>query len=195
MISEDFLAIVATAAFASFPIFAITMAIRNDRASSTNKSETTPVAFPKAFLKPVTTMESTRIETAPHLPAAEWGTAALVLCLLFLCTLFMESPLGLPADPQMTPDPCRAPWFFAGIQEISVFFHPIIVSTVIPLGIIASLLALPMITTRTNRQPIPPTGRYTLRNRRTLVTVFMVIWSVWFLLIGMGFLLRGNFGM
>jgi hypothetical protein len=42
----------------------------------------------------------------------------LVLSLLF------DAPMGQPANPGLSPNPTKAPWYFAGIQELLMHFHP-----------------------------------------------------------------------
>ena len=33
--------------------------------------------------------------------------------------------LGAPANPGMSPNPVKAPWYFVGFQELQLHFHPL----------------------------------------------------------------------
>jgi quinol-cytochrome oxidoreductase complex cytochrome b subunit len=50
------------------------------------------------------------------------GLAA-IACVLTVALLF-DAPLGPPANPGLSPNPTKAPWYFAGVQEMLVHFHP-----------------------------------------------------------------------
>ena len=56
------------------------------------------------------------------------------------------APLGAPANPGMSPNPAKAPWYFLGFQELLVHFHPVVAIVVIPLAGAVALLLLPYIT-------------------------------------------------
>jgi hypothetical protein len=43
-----------------------------------------------------------------------------VLVLSLLC----DAPMGQPANPGLSPNPTKAPWYFAGVQELLMHFHP-----------------------------------------------------------------------
>jgi quinol-cytochrome oxidoreductase complex cytochrome b subunit len=55
------------------------------------------------------------------------------------------APLGEPANPGLSPNPAKAPWYFLGVQELLVHFHPVFAVVVIPLLSIAALVAVPFL--------------------------------------------------
>ena len=55
------------------------------------------------------------------------------------------APLGERANPGMSPNPAKAPWYFAGLQELLAHFHPLIAGVLIPAAILIGLLALPYV--------------------------------------------------
>jgi hypothetical protein len=57
--------------------------------------------------------------------------------------MLFDAPLASQANPGLSPNPTKAPWYFMGIQELLMHFHPLFVLTVIPLLITAGLLILP----------------------------------------------------
>jgi quinol-cytochrome oxidoreductase complex cytochrome b subunit len=84
-----------------------------------------------------------RVTTLPHLISREWVFALLLLALLLAWATWMDAPLLPPADPNYPPDPAKAAWYFAGIQELLFHFHPTVGAFVIPALVSGALAALP----------------------------------------------------
>ena len=55
------------------------------------------------------------------------------------------APLNEPANPGLSPNPAKAPWYFLGLQELLLHFHPLFAVVVIPLFAVAALTALPFL--------------------------------------------------
>jgi hypothetical protein len=72
---------------------------------------------------------------------------AALACLLVLAWLglMIEAPLAVPADPDFTPNPAKAPWYFLGIQEMLLYFDPWLAGVVIPFLIVAGLISIPLL--------------------------------------------------
>jgi quinol-cytochrome oxidoreductase complex cytochrome b subunit len=97
--------------------------------------------------------------------------------------LFFDAPLREIANPTITPNPEKAPWYFAALQELLALFHPLVAGVLVPGAIILGLVALPYI----DRNPsLNPKYRQVAR---TAFTVFMVLWIVLTLI---GFMFRGE---
>jgi quinol-cytochrome oxidoreductase complex cytochrome b subunit len=64
---------------------------------------------------------------------------AVVICL----AVFFTPELGTPANPGMSPNPAKAPWYFVGFQELQIHFHPVFAVLVIPLVAAAGLVWWP----------------------------------------------------
>lgn len=74
-------------------------------------------------------------------PEAVWATVAIAAIVLFSMTV--DAPLEPLANPDLSPNPAKAAWYFLGIQELLLHFHPLIGAIVIPgLGLLA-LATLP----------------------------------------------------
>jgi len=43
---------------------------------------------------------------------------------VLVLSLLYDAPMGQPANPGLSPNPTKAPWYFAGIQELLMHFHP-----------------------------------------------------------------------
>ena len=74
-------------------------------------------------------------------PEAVWATVTLTA--LVLWSMFVNAPLEPLANPDLSPNPAKAAWYFLGIQELLLHFHPLIGAIVIPGLALAALAALP----------------------------------------------------
>ena len=95
-------------------------------------------------------------------------------------------PLRDVANPTVTPNPEKAPWYFAALQELLAHFHPLIAGVLVPTTIIVGLVALPYI----DRSPY-----IQARHRRVAVAVFTTFLVIFVALTIVGFAFRGpNWG-
>ncbi len=83
------------------------------------------------------------VTTIPHLVSREVIVALVVLAVLLTWATFIDAPLLDAADPNHPPNPTRAAWYFLGIQELLLHFHPTFGAFVIPALTIGALIALP----------------------------------------------------
>jgi len=83
------------------------------------------------------------VKTAPHLIVREVATALIVLAVILAISMTIDAPLADQANPGLSPNPTKAPWYFMGIQEMLMHFHPIFALLVIPLSLTVGLLCLP----------------------------------------------------
>ena len=64
---------------------------------------------------------------------------------IFLFSLLKQAPLEEIANPLVTTDPAKAPWYFVGLQELLEHMHPTLAGVIIPALLVLFLLALPYI--------------------------------------------------
>ncbi|NIR02157.1 MAG: cytochrome C, partial [Gemmatimonadales bacterium] len=95
--------------------------------------------------KPAITPEERRnqVLTFPHLVGREVLAAMLCLALLFAFSLVFDAPLEEHADPALTPNPAKAPWYFSGLQELLTYFDPWLAGVVLPAIIVGGLILIP----------------------------------------------------
>jgi hypothetical protein len=127
-----------------------------------------------------------KIEAWPHLVSREMLAALAVLAVLFAWSWFIDAPLEEPADPNVTPNPAKAPWYFLGLQELLVYFDPWLAGVVLPGLIVVGLLALPYVDNN-----VRDTGVYSFRNRRYVISGFLFGLLLWTVLIVIGVWFRG----
>jgi quinol-cytochrome oxidoreductase complex cytochrome b subunit len=69
----------------------------------------------------------------PNLLLREVAVALMLIAFVLLVAIFFEAPLGEIANPGLSPNPAKAPWYFVGLQELQLHFHPLFAVFVIPL--------------------------------------------------------------
>jgi menaquinol-cytochrome c reductase cytochrome b/c subunit len=126
------------------------------------------------------------VMTSPHLLIRHAVAALAVLLVVLLLAILFDAPLREVANPFETPNPEKAPWYFAALQELLSHFHPVIAGVLIPTAIIVGLLALPYI----DRNPA-----IALKARKVAGATFTIFLVVWVVLTLIGFAFRGpNWG-
>lgn len=84
-----------------------------------------------------------RVTTIPHLVQRELVVALVLLAGLLLFAMLVDAPLEALANPDHSPNPAKAPWYFMGIQELLLHFHPLVAALLIPLAGLGTLAILP----------------------------------------------------
>ncbi len=95
------------------------------------------------------------VPTSPNLTQREGAMALGVLAAVMVAAALWDAPLLAQANPGMSPNPAKAPWYFMGVQELLVHLHPALGAVGVPLLGVVLLLALPALGGRQ-----PPTGRW-----------------------------------
>jgi len=82
-----------------------------------------------------------RVLALPNLFLREFVVALILIAGVLLFAAVVPAPLGKMANPGMSPNPAKAPWYFMGIQELLLHFHPLFAVLVLPsAGLLALLL-------------------------------------------------------
>jgi len=81
----------------------------------------------------------------PHLVSREIIAALSLIAFIVLFAIFFDAPLLEKANPMISPNPSKAPWYFMGIQELLIHLHPIIATVVIPLALSIFFIYIPKI--------------------------------------------------
>jgi quinol-cytochrome oxidoreductase complex cytochrome b subunit len=61
---------------------------------------------------------------------------------IFLFSIIKQAPLEEIANPLVTTDPAKAPWYFLGLQELLEHMHPLAAGVIIPGMLVIFLIAL-----------------------------------------------------
>ncbi len=89
--------------------------------------------------------EKNFVPTYPNLLYREFIVALALIAVIFTFAVFFNAPLLTKANPDFSLNPTKAPWYFAGIQELLMHFHPFIAAFLIPAVIIICLIMLPFL--------------------------------------------------
>ena len=123
----------------------------------------------------------------PFLLRIEFLAAIIVTIILMVWSITLNAPLEEPANPNLTMNPAKAPWYFLGLQEMLVYFDPWIAGVVMPTLIIIGLMVIPYIDTN----PMG-SGDYTWKQRRFAISTFLFGFIVlWVSMIIIGTFIRG----
>ncbi len=82
----------------------------------------------------------------PDLLLREVAVALSLVALVIVVAIVFGAPLGDPANPGISPNPAKAPWYFLGFQELLIHFDATFAVFVIPLLVGAALVTLPFLT-------------------------------------------------
>jgi hypothetical protein len=123
-----------------------------------------------------------RVNTMPHLMIQEFVALLAVSALLTIFSIFVNAPLRELANPNLTPNPSKAPWYFLGLQELLRYFHPTVAGVTIPTFILVGLAVIPYI----DRNPSTKPG-----DRKLAITLFTMLFMFGATLTIIGCFFRG----
>jgi menaquinol-cytochrome c reductase cytochrome b/c subunit len=107
-----------------------------------------------------------RVNTFPHLMIEEFVALLVVSAALLVFSTIINAPLRELANPNLTPNPSKAPWYFLGLQELLRYWHPMVAGVTIPGFILVGLAAVPYI----DRNPSTRPG-----DRKIAITLFTML--------------------
>jgi menaquinol-cytochrome c reductase cytochrome b/c subunit len=124
-----------------------------------------------------------RINVWPHLLIEEFIAMLVMTAGLVIFSTFVNAPLRELANPNLTPNPSKAPWYFLGLQELLRYFHPMVAGIVIPTFILVGLAAVPYV----DRNPSTRPG-----DRKLAITLFTMLFMFGATLTIIGSFFRGT---
>ena len=158
-----------------FTWFSLREAVRNDQRSAEGKQ----------LIEQEETAD--KVLTWPDLVYTELICLVVLTVVLIGWSMVLGAPLEDPANPQASPNPSKAPWYFLGLQEMLVYYDPWLAGVVFPGLIIVGLGAIPYIDNNPKGN-----GYYTLKDRKWEIGTFLFGFLIlWILLVVLGTFLRG----
>jgi len=124
-----------------------------------------------------------RINVFPHLLIEEFIALLVVSGFITVFSTFVNAPLRELANPNLTPNPSKAPWYFLGLQELLRYLHPMIAGIIIPTLILVGLGAIPYV----DRNPSTKPG-----DRKLVITLFTMLFMFGATLTIVGSFFRGT---
>jgi hypothetical protein len=128
--------------------------------------------IPPSGIQQVSDKQQDKVYTWPHLLIVEF--VALLACgaLLLVASFFLDATFRGLANPNLTPNPSKAPWYFLGLQELLRYFHPMVAGVTIPGVGLIMLGATAYLDKNPSAKP---------ENRKfasMAMTFFLVLWTV-----------------
>jgi len=102
------------------------------------------------------------VASIPNLLLREFVVAVVLIAVVMTVSVIFNAPLEAKANPGLSPNPTKAPWYFAGFQELLLHFHPLFALFIIPLLMPIALLSIPYLNYQTNTAGVwfaSPRGR------------------------------------
>jgi quinol---cytochrome c reductase cytochrome c subunit, bacillus type len=108
-----------------------------------------------------------RVHTWPHLLLEEFIAMAILFAGLLIFSSLINAPLRELANPNLTPNPSKAPWYFLGLQELLRYFHPMVAGVLFaPTLVLLALAVAPFV----DRNPSTKPG-----DRKIAITLFTML--------------------
>ena len=123
----------------------------------------------------------------PYLLRIEFLVTIIVTFILMVWSITLDAPLEAPANPTLTMNPSKAPWYFLGLQEMLVYFDPWMAGVVLPTLILVGLMVIPYM----DANPLG-NGYYTFKQRKFAILAFCFGFIVlWLSMVVIGTFIRG----
>ena len=94
-----------------------------------------------------------QVMSYPHLILREVMVLQVLVIGLVLLSLFWDAPLEQLANPLLTPNPAKAPWYFLGLQELLHYFPPLAAGIILPGLVIVALVVIPYFEVNVKGEP------------------------------------------
>ena len=87
--------------------------------------------------------EEEMVMTIPNLVLKEVIAFEVMVIVLAVISLLFDAPLEWIANPEHTPNPAKAPWYFLGLQELLHYFPPVVGGVIFPALAVIALIVIP----------------------------------------------------
>jgi hypothetical protein len=128
-----------------------------------------------------------QLMTYPHLVLRESIAFQILIIVLVVMALFWDAPLEQLANPLLTPNPAKAPWYFLGLQELLHYFPPLVAGIVIPTLVVIALIVIPYFNVNVQGEALWA-GNHSKRFQVALaivvaLAIFLALFSAWTVLL------------
>jgi hypothetical protein len=115
----------------------------------------------------------------PHVILREAIAFQILTIVLVGLALFWDAPLEQLANPLLTPNPAKAPWYFLGLQELLHYFPPLVAGVLLPTLVVLALVVIPYFDVNIEGEPL-----WAHRGRRQLL-IYGGIFAALFVLLAL----------
>ena len=85
------------------------------------------------------------VPSDPNLVLKELVTALVLIAVLLVISILFSAPLLERANPASSPNPAKAAWYFMGLQELLMHFHPLFAAVIIPTLFLTFMVMMPFL--------------------------------------------------
>jgi hypothetical protein len=146
------------------------------KVESTSDAKKAPkrIAFIKARIAArVKRKDEEMVMTVPNLVVREVIAFEIMIIVLAVISLFFNAPLEWIANPEHTPNPAKAPWYFLGLQELLHYFPPVVAGVILPTLAVLALIVIPYFRINQKRE-----GLWKEDRKQTLVALIATVGSI-----------------
>jgi menaquinol-cytochrome c reductase cytochrome b/c subunit len=136
----------------------------------------------RAMARP-TDLAEDEVMVWPSLVVVEAVCATVFLLIITILSILVNGPLIDRANPNQTPNPSKAPWYFSGLQELLTMFHPMVAGVTIPGMGIFLLIVTPYVDKTPSQNPA---------DRKFAISIFTVFLMFWAVLVIIGSFFRAK---
>src|SRR5256886_5888602 len=97
--------------------------------------------------------EDEMIVSFPEFIVKEFIAVVVMTVFLVVVAIFLQAPLLGQANPGVTPNPSKAPWYFLGLQELLSRFPPLMAGVAFPTFVIVLMILVPFLDRNPSRRP------------------------------------------
>jgi len=124
--------------------------------------------------------EDEMIVSFPEFVFKEFIAAVGMTVFLLVVSIFLQAPLLNRANPAMTPNPSKAPWYFLGLQELLSRFPPLMAGVAFPTFVIVLMILVPFLDRNPSRRPAERKVAIILFTLYMLIAVALVLIGTFF---------------
>lgn len=111
------------------------------------------------------------VSSIPNLLVREIAVGLALLAFMLVFAMLFNAPLADKANPGLSPNPTKAPWYFLGVQELLMHFHPLFSLVIIPALVVFFMFVIPYLDYRENTSGV---WFYSTNGRKTALSAALV---------------------
>jgi hypothetical protein len=123
----------------------------------------------------------------PHVILRETIAFQLLSIVLVVLALVWDAPLEQLANPLLTPNPAKAPWYFLGLQELLHYFPPLVAGVLLPTLVVLGLVVIPYFDVNIEGAPLwadrSPRRLQVYLGGFSALIVFLALYDAWTVLV------------
>jgi hypothetical protein len=115
----------------------------------------------------------------PTLVVVEALSAVIFTFLLLVASVLVNPPLVDVANPTVTPNPAKAPWYFLNLQELLLHMHPALAGVIVPTLALGLIAAIPFV----DRSPLGVGILFTSDKGKKIAGFSAVFTTIWLIIL------------